>query len=166
MRTIQIHPLSLAVGAVAVLAAFVLSAQTTPPAQTTWPPPKSMILNLYWEPVTTVTVAPGGSYTVLTVPTDRWLTITGASMRYGSGSLRWGERDSSGAITKKGSVEIGQFVDQCCGGGAGVPEGSPVASGGPIGWTFAPGSEVVITNPLTVIQQLGTISLIGYYSRN
>ncbi|MBK7875557.1 MAG: hypothetical protein IPJ77_07370 [Planctomycetes bacterium] len=171
MRTIQIHPLSLAVGAIAVTAAFVLTAQTTAPAQTTWLPPKAMIVNVFEEPTVAISVPAGGTYTVLTVPSDRWLTITGASARTTAPSImRWSEAPSGGAPIDKGVVISGWPVNPAAGGPTtmwGAPEATPVACGGPLGWTFAPGSSIVIHNAGTGLAYdvLG-YSLIGYYSRN
>lgn len=157
MRTIQIHPLSLAVGAIAVTAAFLLTAQTTPPAQTTWPPPKAMIVNVFEYPATPVSIPVGGQHTVLTVPTDRWLTITGAGFG-GSGNFLWAEIDTSGGIHHKGiAANTSDFLF------------SPGRGGGPVGWTFAPGSTVSLTNfdpPTAPSPQLALWSVIGYYSRN
>lgn len=154
MRTIQIHPLSLAVGAIAVSAAFVLTAQTTPPAQTTWPPPKSMIVNVFEELAPPVSVPPGGAHTVLTVPSERWLTITGASLAAG-GPYKWLEQTASGQQTFKGY-----------GGFSNSPLVSPSDCGGPVGWTLAPGSTLSIVNYSANPENLSGYSLIGYYSRN
>lgn len=154
-RTITLHPLSFAIGASVIGGAFLLASQTLPPAQVVWPPPKALMLNVFEDFPAAVSVPVGGSYSVLQVPTDRWLTVTGASLST-SVEFNWAELTASGSTVPKG---FGTFVAS--------PYTSSIACGGPVGWTFAPGSSILLTNRSTTnAQNLTGYSLIGYYSRN
>ena len=153
-RTLTLHPLSLAIGASVIGGAFLLASQTLPPPQVVWPPPKALMLNVCDVYSPPVSVAGSGTYSILTVPGDRWLTITGASLlQYAT--FEWVETTSSGGVNQKGFTSV-----------LTSPLNSPSACGGPVGWTFAPGSSVGLLNLSSGAQNLTGVSLIGFDSRN
>lgn len=172
MRPIQIQPLSLVAGAVIVGAAFLFAANGSTPS-TSWPPPKAMILNVFEDVSPPITIPSGGSHTILTVPADQWLTITGASAfavsTLGNApNLTWVEVRPGGPAIKKG-VAVAGWPSDLYGQGwtrSGAPEATPSACGGPLGWTFSPGSTLELRNVGALAQSLSCFSLLGYYSRN
>lgn len=167
MRTIRINSFSIAVVGVLAVMTFLLAAESNPPGQAIWPPPRSRVLNVFEEADLPGLQIPAGTYVeVLAVPADSWLTITGASAvnQVGDGvtSLRWVQVDSNGVITRKGRVAYGTLNPSFL---AGSPEATPLAGGGPIGWTFEPGSKVGLLNVGSSAAQVTMRSLLGYYSR-
>jgi hypothetical protein len=144
-RSITVHPSSFAIGVAFAAICILAMSQASPPSDT-WPPPKRSILNVDAE--TPVTIAPNGFAVVYTVPNDRWLTITEAAAsiddHFGNGfSTIWTE-ELNGVSTQKGRVGID--------------------TSGPIGWTFRPGSSVVVTAAQPVTTYLESYSLLGYLS--
>lgn len=168
MHSIQVRPLYLAIVGVLAVTTFLLAAESNPPGQAIWPPPRARVLNVFEESDAPGVAIPGGAYVdVLTVPTDSWLTITGASALPASTgglvTLRWVEVDVNSVITKKGRVSFGAMgIDTSL---LGSPESTPLGGGGPIGWTFAPGSKVALLNQGTTTVGVTMRSLLGYYSR-
>jgi hypothetical protein len=150
-RSINMHPASLAVGFILAVACMVSLAQTSLPHDV-WPPAKSDIVNIY--STTGTPVAPGGYLSVYTVPSNRWLTVTGAFEGSGAnlGSLLWAESYNS-VVTPKGD----------CGTAGNSLDRTPAGSGGAVGWTFRPGSQVVLMNS-TGAQANVWPTLIGYLS--
>jgi hypothetical protein len=110
--------------------------QVSPSNERVWPPLTKHIVNYFDQiPSPFLTIAPGGTHTLYTVPNDRWLVITGA--RTYSGATHWAE-EYGGVLTTKG------FGGSNIGTEASLH--SPDSCGGPIGWTFRPGSNVVVRN--------------------
>jgi len=143
-----------------------VAAQTNPSGQALWPPPRSQVLNVFEEFSTELIIPGNGTHVVVTVPPDKWLTITGAAAWNQNGSLgnvRWVEIEPSGTMVAKGCVTSGVFHNPTT--GRGSPEASPAGSGGPVGWTFAPGSSVALFNGPGGSINVRFYSLLGYYSR-
>jgi hypothetical protein len=154
LRSFRPQSFWLALGVVSGIGMLVSMAQTSV-SRDTWPPPKKDIVNLFFfEPTSQISVPPGASFTVFTVPNDRWLTITGVSGSYATGPFPFWSEELNGAVTEKG-----QFL------GNEMPA-SPASCGGAIGWTFRPGSTVVIRNDdPTTTALIYSYALIGYLSR-
>lgn len=147
MRTpsIQLQPLSLALGLAFGLVCFFSMGQIGVPVNS-WGPPKKNIVNL-WEPGP-ITIPPGASLNVYDVPADQWLVVTGVGLS-ASYPFAWVE-DLNGVITVKGT-NAGLF---------------PQATSAPIGWTFRPGSKVVLQSlEMTYTSNIYNRSLLGYLAR-
>lgn len=159
MQRFQVHPLSVLIGVVlgvACLIAMGANAQVQA-LEVSYGPPKKHIVNIFEPQPANASIPPLGTLVVYEVPSDLWLTVTGvaASTSFVSGAdlPRWVEV-LDGGLTPKGLAASG----------AG---GAPQSTGGPIGWTFRPGSKVAIHNPDGVNgASAGTWSLVGYLSRN
>ena len=153
LRSFRPQPFVVAVGVVLGIGLLVSMAQTSA-TRDTWPPQKRDILNVFERGTNNVVIPPDGSYVVYAVPTDHWLTLTGAEGYVESPDSQWGE-DFGGILTEKGYV-----------GPHGNGMYSPEGSGGAIGWTFRPGSSVVVHNPSSTNSwHLYSWSLVGYLSR-
>lgn len=158
-RSITIHPASLALGLVLAAVCMVGSSQM-PPGGDTWPPAKRNIVNISEALQAPVTIPSNGSVVVYSVPRDRWLTVTGTdTFPTGSGGGQWAE-DQGGTITRKGyHGDPSGFI---------VADGlkiSPRGCGGPVGWTFRPGSNVVIYNANPNPMIVAGWELVGYLAR-
>jgi hypothetical protein len=89
-----------------------------------------------------VSIPVGGEHEVFTVPSDRWLVLLPTSANgsskvafqdQGGGGYAWLFEDLNGSYTPKAN-----------GGGSGSGGAGP--SGWAVGWTFRPGSRVVLKN--------------------
>lgn len=144
MRPIQ--PLSLVFGFALAAIVFVSMGQVGVPTSS-WGPPKKDIINA-WE-AGPVIIPPGGSLTVFDVPADRWFVGTGFSVT-ASYPTAWAE-DLNGVVTVKGVTGVGLL---------------PQVTAAPIGWTFRPGSKVVLQNLEPTFQNhIYNRSLLGYLAR-
>jgi hypothetical protein len=153
----RFHPASALLGLTLAGLVFVLTSQISPSQGGSWPPAKKEIVNVFQQPATAVSVTPGGWHSVYAVPEDRWLTVTVADG--GGGPTYWSEY-LNGVLTRKG---LAQSYNSLTDGG--VFPSSPLSAGGPIGWTFRPGSQVVIENASVNLVGVGRCALIGYLSR-
>lgn len=156
-RFFRSHRVSVLVGLVLGAACFVAlgaSVQVQSLDHVSFGPPKKHIINIYEPLHANASIPPLGTLIVYEVPSDLWLTVTGvaASTSYmpSADVPRWVE-EFDGVITPKGLA-----------GG-----GGSVLGGGPLGWTFRPGSKVAIHNPDGLNgASAGSWSLVGYLSRN
>ena len=159
-RVISLHPLSLVLGVVFAGICFISMSQVGVTKES-WGPPKRDILNVFSTQVPPIPVPPGGSVVVFTVPNDRWLTLTGVSATSNNAFLVWAE-EFNGTVTEKGFAVVGGGS----GGSGSDLRMSPASSGGAIGWTFRPGSNVVIkSDDLANSALLYSYALLGYISR-
>jgi len=152
-RVFALHPFSLIAGLALGVVCLLSMSQVSAPRDS-WGPPKKDIVNVYSGSAAGISIPPGGSFTVYTVPNDRWLTLTGAS---GNSSISpttlWAE-EFSNSSTVKG------FAD-----GTSLHL-SPGNCGGAIGWTFRPGANVVLLNSHpSSTANVSEYALIGYLSR-
>jgi hypothetical protein len=143
----SLHPTSLLVGLLIGGACWLTMSQVAIPRSPAWGPAKQDIVN-FWDPGPT-SIPPGGSSIVFEVPSDKWLVLTAVDVTT-SYPLNWAE-DLNGVITVKSS-NLGL---------------RPQTTSPPIGWTFRPGSRVVLqnlesTNPSIVYNR----TLFGYLSRD
>src|SRR5258705_8698868 len=115
---------------------------------------RDRVIRFSLEPTSQISLPPGASFTVFTVPDDRWLTITGVSGSYANGPYPYWIEELNGAVTEKGPF-LGNEMPA-----------SPASCGGAIGWTFRPGSTVVVKNlDPTITALIHSYALIGYLSR-
>jgi hypothetical protein len=129
---------TLAVTTLGVLALGLAQAQSFAPTASlrpTWPPHPKHVVNVY--DVDGVQVPPLGTHVVYEVPPDRHLVVTGA---WTSGpsfpDLHLGE-ETDGELIRKGRPSNTRSEPALRG---------PSGCGGPVGWTFRPGSRVVLEN--------------------
>jgi len=157
-RTINLHPLSLVSGFALAAVVFVSMSQVGVTGSS-WGPPKKDIVNVFFDFSAQgggwPTIPPNGSYVVYSVPSDRWLTVTGAwaNAQY----CVWAE-DLNGVVTPKGNATgYGAATSD-------APRRTPQECGGAVGWTFRPGSKVVLqtAGPDSTVP---VCSLVGYLSR-
>lgn len=155
MKDFRVSPASLAVGVLLTVGVFFAMGQAGPYTPgTSWGPPKKSIVNLFDDQVLPV---PGsGERVVYDVPADRWFTVTGVSVSPGNSALRWAEK-YQGLAYQKGFAELDP---------AHSISATPAGGGGEIGWTFRPGSQVVIRNFSAAPIGVGHISVVGYESRD
>jgi len=173
---------ALAGGATVVLAALALMSQSSIAVGAgNWGPPKKGIVNVFVDQP--IVIAPGGTHTVYTVLPDRWLTVTSVGLEAGVSTsptsvgyamdgtlvdrnLRWSE-SVAGAVEHKGYARNAVFTLL---NGGNVDRHSPLttpeSAGGIVGWTFRPGSSVVITNLGTAAVTLDSYVLLGYQTRD
>jgi hypothetical protein len=152
LRSLSLHPLSLVLGIVFSGICFGSMSQVGVTKES-WGPPKRDIVNAYSSPAG-ISIPAGGLFTVYTVPNDRWPTLTGASGNTSSyPRALWSEVFNSSS-TVKGFAEVNDLLF------------SPESCGGAIGWTFRPGSNVVLQNsdPGSTTN-VHDYALIGYLSR-
>lgn len=159
---VRISPFSLVLGALFTLGLFLVMGQAGPTSFGSWGPPKKAIVNIFEPSVASPMIPPNGHLLVYQVPSDRWLTVTSVfASTNNQDSARWSEV-SGGVVSDKGLAFTFEPTSQ----DAHSLAVSPASAGGAIGWTFRPGSEVVISNvsggPLTVSRY----ALIGYESRD
>jgi hypothetical protein len=162
VRSVTIHPFSALFGLALGLVCFIAMSQSSQPADQ-WPPQKRNIVNI--AVTTPVTVPAAGTYVVYRVPSDHWLTITGTYSNGQGGALggTWWAEEFNGVETLKGSTyPFGpfQYTEP-------LLRITPASAGGPIGWTFRPGSSVIFKNlSATSALSISEFYAVGYLSRN
>jgi hypothetical protein len=157
-RSFQVHPLSVLVG-LALGGTCLLSMSQLSVAKQPWGPPKANIVNIFEEPAN-VTILPGASLDLYDVPNNRWLTVTGVAATGNQVPIaRWAE-DLNGVVTNKGKCLYSGNTAL-----ADAPGSTPQDCGGAVGWTFRPGSKVVLNNVGGADIQVSSYALIGYLSR-
>lgn len=171
-RTIQLHPLSLLVGSGAALLCTMAMSQvsvsraTTPMAAIAPgsgignPHPRDM--QHFWSHGTSpspIQLGPGEEIELFIVPTDRWLVIVNNGGWDQSGLGVWCDQ---GGLTALAADEGGLLVEKArdsFGATASLAAGPLTDS---MGWTFKPGSRVVIKNMHPSIQVQVQYNLFGY----
>jgi hypothetical protein len=130
-----------------------------PPVRPVWPPHASNILNLDSTSVANpngyVSLNPGTSVMVYTVPSDRYLVLTDFEITEIGANMISLFEDANGSTTVKRGFYFNQRLPQT----ALQPYHSAV------GLTFAPGSSVVLRNTTTQGQQTGVAyTMTGYFA--
>lgn len=149
---LKLHVSSVVLGAVLATGAFLLMSQAGPGVPYgSWGPPKTGVVNVY--NAQGGTVPPGGSLVVFSVPTDRWLTLTGASAA-----------GNCVPDLQTGSTLTFRFAELFAGNI--TVKGVSLATDSPVGWVFRPGSQVVVTNVGSGTCSVDSYDLIGYQTRD
>jgi hypothetical protein len=148
------HRSSFVAGTALAAITFLTMGQYQIPRAQQWGPPKQDVVNVC-ELDLSIVIPPGGTATIYTVPADRWLTLTAVSagLAYSSPPNYLAE-DLDGTISVKGTAS-----------GLGIYS-SPEGRGDAIGWTFRPGSRVVVRAGANGPATLVAYSLLGYLSRS
>lgn len=130
-----------------------------PPTRPAWPPRASNIFNLDSTSVANpngyVSLNPGTSVVVYTVPNDRYLVLTDVEISDIGPMMISLFEDANGSTTVKRGFFFNRMLTQT----AVQPYHSAV------GLTFAPGSSVVLRNTTTQGQQAGVAyTMTGYFA--
>ncbi len=115
-----------------------------------WPPRPEEIVTITSDNLTLPMLPPGGTFSVYAVPVDRWFVMTAASTFHSIGERFTIEEDLGGTLTAKQRLLVTSNTPPAEVGGA------------PLGYVFAPGSQVVFHNIHTMGNSVPTFSLAGY----
>jgi hypothetical protein len=157
MRTLSLHPASLMTGLVLGIIPMLAMSQYQIPRAGGWGPARADVVNLYERYPQPITLAGGASAVIYTVPADKWLTITSVQPFLNNPyDCKWAE-DLNGVVTVKAQALQPVSV-----------QSQPPLECGSAGWTFHPGSSVIIRadfDPQYSINFAG-FQLTGYLSRD
>jgi hypothetical protein len=118
----------------AIVMASVAPAPQVSALKVAWPPRPEEIVNVHWGNLGLPQVPVGTPAVVYSVPADRWLVITQASVRAGCDMDLCEDLGGSLTVKRRYPATSNPFL-----------EVDP-SNAGPLGWAFKPGSNVVVRN--------------------
>ncbi len=138
-----------------------------------WPPHPRDQVHLFQG--SSVQIPPGGELEIYTVPADQWLVVVPTQF-WGGGSGGHAALSGFGVFGGQGNNPVvledrgGQLITKCYPAFDGFSTGGTVClystgpnASSPIGWTFAPGSRLIVKNQSPVAaSSIDGYSIFGY----